>query len=267
MIGMNTTDFALLEFEGPDCATFLQGQLTCDINRATSGTAQLAACCDLKGRAVASFLVFKHAESHIGLYCPSDVLNTLHQHLGKYAVFSKVTLTPKPLASLIADAEPRDKASSRLPGKHHDIWLTPIDVNDAQAGAQFWNHWLLENGLCFVNQQLSGKLIPMMLDYEQLNGISFDKGCYLGQEVIARAHYRGQVKRHLYRAELNANTDITVGDTVTLSETQQACGVVTLCQRSDAQWQLLMVLQDKVVEQPLQIAGHPINLPSRISNP
>lgn len=264
MGSMNTTNLALLELEGPDCATFLQGQLTCDINQTTMGHAQLAACCDLKGRAVASFLVFKYSDAHVNLYCPADVLDNLHQHLHKYAVFSKVTLTAKPQASLRVDEQPNSDKAFKLTGREHALWLTPCE---GHGDAALWDTWLLQNGLCFVNQALSGRLIPMMLDYDRLNGINFEKGCYLGQEVIARAHYRGQVKRHLYRANLDCSNDIRIGSDITDAETGQALGLVALCglnesDRTDG----LVVIQDKALARPLQCAGNPITLHGRVHN-
>ncbi len=261
---MNTTTYSLIEIIGDDSETFLQGQLTVDMRAFASGECRLGAYCDHKGRAIASFFLLKPHDNHEGfwLVLPKDMVDIFCQSIGKYAVFSKVTITPsndkqvicqlKPDSdSVIPDSDP-GPSTFKLPGEpDRHLCITTTETDSQVADQQAWQWAQLQAGICLITEELSGKLIPLMLNYDQFNGISFDKGCYLGQEVLARMHFRGQLKRYLYPLKLQV--PVAIGDDVT-DEKQQVVGIVTATAiNPDGEPFALAVIRDAAIENPLLI--------------
>ncbi len=260
---MNNLAFSFITIHGADSDTFLQGQLTCDINKISPNHAQLAACCDLKGRVVASFFLIKMEHESIDYlaYLPADNIDNLLSHLNKYAVFSKVELKQDSSWQAQFDTKTPDASGHDclLPNSNNDYLKLSQSATPIADDETSWLNYLNRIGLCFVTATLSGKFLPMMLNYDQLGGIDFEKGCYLGQEVIARAHYRGKVKRRLHQLEIKqASKTIHIGDSIQNSQ-GETIGTVTLALAASASHYVLWaVIQDQALSQPLQIDGDEI---------
>ncbi|MDF1654305.1 MAG: hypothetical protein P1U34_04250 [Coxiellaceae bacterium] len=221
------------------------------------GECRLGACCDHKGRAVASFLLLKPQQANIDyiLVLPPNMVDIFLEHIQKYAVFSKVTIAP----CTDWQAQPRLECGStaadyfQLPGEPARwLQLLPANTNTTQTTSP--NDWAwaqLQAGLCFITAELSGKLIPLMLNFDKFGGVSFDKGCYLGQEVLARMHFRGQLKRHLQTLQLDTSSKATIGMDVT-DESQQPVGTVTaLANDSQGKPFALAVIRDAAISNKL----------------
>jgi folate-binding protein YgfZ len=163
----------ILRVRGPDAASFLQGQLTADITQLTPHTAALSAHCNREGRMVSLFHIFLHAENYY-LRMPDSLLPIALAALKKYAVFSKVSL------EIIAA---NDLPIPDLPYSHFPA-LYPAT---------------------------SGKFLPHEFQLQDTHAISFDKGCYTGQEIIARMHYRGKPKRSLYQVNMTVADQLAPG--------------------------------------------------------
>lgn len=249
---MYTSTLSIIHISGKDSQTFLQGQITADMKSINHSQAQLAACCDLKGRVVASFLIVVATDvDGYRLVLPSDNTDTLLSHLQKYAVFSKVKLNLDNTQQAVIATD--SHCSYTLPAS--DQYHLQIQAGDSMDSASHshWQDYCWSTGLCLINQATSGQFIPMMLGYDKLGGISFDKGCYLGQEVIARAHYRGQIKRHLYEITLVGGEPIEPGSCV-CNDQDQTVGLTVFSRINNGNQQILAVIQDIAIEGPLQIA-------------
>lgn len=228
------TDFAILGVKGPESHKFLQGQATCDTDQVTPSASRLGAHCNPKGRMISNFRAFNLSEQTLGLRLHRDVLPVLQQSLAKYIVFSKAELVDlseqyqvtglygedlfTQLDSLldIQLKETNQAATNahgsfiRLDDKRAECWLSPDQAQQLKntlgeillEGSQ--DDWLLSAiraGFGEVYPQTQSEWIPQMLNYQTdaINGVNFEKGCYTGQEIVARMQYLGKLKRHMYR--------------------------------------------------------------------
>ena len=233
------TDFAILGISGPDTYKFLQGQVTCDVSQISTDSSRLGAHCNPKGRMISNFLACGLSGDHIGLRLHKDVLPALQQSLGKYIVFSKAKLadhsndyhvvgilgenadnilTPYLGIALSATNQAITTTAGTficLAPNRIECWLTAdqLAALQQQLGEQLTpaqqNDWLMaaiRAGIGEVYPQTQGEWIPQMLNYQlaEVNGVSFSKGCYTGQEIVARMQYLGKLKRHMYRFQAPA---------------------------------------------------------------
>ncbi|MCC6209389.1 MAG: folate-binding protein YgfZ [Gammaproteobacteria bacterium] len=222
----------LIGVHGPDAAKFLQGQFTNDINLVDEGHSQLSGYCSPKGRLLALLRVFRRDDAYY-LQLPRTLLDATLARLKKYVLMSRVTLEdagesligigltgPRAeaiLGDLIApvpgepDAASRNGALTvlRLPGKRPRFALygpsgdmehawTILAAQAAPVGPDAWDRHDILAGIPDVHPATVDEFIPQTVNLELLGGISFKKGCYTGQEIIARLHYRGSVKRRMH---------------------------------------------------------------------
>ena len=230
----------ILRVSGDDAETFLQGQTTCDFHDVTAGQWRLGAHCNAKGRIQASFRALRQDGDFL-LLLPRGQGEPTRAALGKYALFSKVELKLdtdlQPLALLGPDAArlsetllgcaPEQDACltgtygpvlglrenaflALIPGDRTPELVTALDAAQVRlAGDNTW--WLAEMqaGIAQVPAEQSEQWIPQEINYDLVNGVSFRKGCYKGQEIVARIHYRGQTKVRVRLLEIeNANAAI-----------------------------------------------------------
>lgn len=174
------TTNSTLYCEGPDVEKFLQGQLTCDIKKLTD-IPVLAAHCNPKGRIISLFWIFRHLEG-IALQMPGDLLSIAKARLDKYRVFFKANLT---------EIE------------------TPANLPELCKLTQLEK---IQKGIPTVYASTSEKFLPHRINLTNFGGVSFHKGCYTGQEIIARMEHRGEIKHHLYQAKLSISAQ--PGDTL-----------------------------------------------------
>lgn len=242
------SQYSVLEVRGPEAEKFLQGQLTCSSAEVTSTLSAPGAHCTVKGRVVASFQLLRPASDLFWLRLRSDLLDITQRALGKYIVFSKaklasadtligIGLSGATIASLLREQIGELPARQHGTVSHGDGLLLQCDTagtryefwGPAAAVEQLWSHcaphsvavgeryWRLQqirSGTADISAATSEMFLPHMLNYHETGAINFKKGCYTGQEIIARTHYRGQVKRHLLRATVvgptpAAGSDIT----------------------------------------------------------
>ena len=215
----------IIRVSGADAETFLQGQTTCDFKEVAAGRWQLGAHCNAKGRIQASFRALP-LENDFLLLVPRGQGEPTRAALAKYALFSKVTLTLEshwlPLALLGPDAagwcsglfgaapaanDCLALEKGLIAGLRDNAWLLLLSPEQAAealsqlqasaiplAGDNAW--WLAEiqAGIAQIPEQLSEQWIPQEVNYDLVGGVNFKKGCYKGQEIVARIHYRGQTK-------------------------------------------------------------------------
>ncbi len=200
---------ALASFEsyilkGPDAARFLQGQCTADLESLPTGATRFAAHCNPKGRVISLFLVARLADDQFALRFPKDIADTAVAALQKYLVFSKATLSALNAQGFMC-FEPSlpQTATPPLFVHHygpalHEFWLPAEAANPPSADrGKLWHLALIERGIVTLQSQWIEKWLPQELNLDQYGAVSFKKGCYTGQEVIARLHYKGKLKKHL----------------------------------------------------------------------
>lgn len=220
---------AVLKASGNDAAKLLQGQMTCNVNDISENRSSLGAFCNPKGRAIATFLLVQRGGDFL-LVLPTELLPTVQGRLQKYILRSDVRITDGSeefcLIGLLGEEEPKEgfgplfatrqekvvsvKLSSEQSrslivaeaGHAADFWTDKVQrENFRPSGSEQWRFLDLVAGLPWLGAATSEEFVPQMLNLDKLGGISFNKGCYTGQEVVARTHYLGKVKRSLLLAE------------------------------------------------------------------
>lgn len=248
---------AVIECHGEDTREFLHNQLTSDINHLQDGHAQLAAWCSAKGRMLASFIVCRRGDRY-RLILSMDLMSFIQKRLQMYVLRSKVSVTnllestvllglSGPDARQILTSQgfqlPEEKLQFTA-NERGDVvsldegrYLLAVDVESAPAlwkqlsqmarpvGVPAWRWLDVRAALPWVTEATKEEFVPQMADFEKMGGVSFHKGCYPGQEIVARTQYLGKVKRHLYR--LNSPLPLAAGDLLFSPEhPEQATGQI-----------------------------------------
>ncbi len=239
--------YACLRVEGEDAAVFLQGQMTAEIATQTVGQCRVTALCNPKGRVIASMDIARFSDNIFALILANRLLEAVKTTLSRYIMRSKVNITPWPDQSLVClvhiEQAPAvgtcelDEAGSF---RCHPAWL-PASSPDwvlSNSAADFsppsgdsdddlsWAHAHVLFGIAPPKPATELQHIPQMLNLDALDGISMTKGCYTGQEIIARVHHRGSVKRRLRRFVVTTAAKIEPGDVVETSSGSNAGMVV-----------------------------------------
>ncbi|OTQ68924.1 tRNA-modifying protein YgfZ [Gilliamella apis] len=224
------SDWQLVKVSGIDNRTFLQGQVTADINHLNEYTALFAAHCDAKGRMWSNLILFQRG-ADIFYIVRKTVAEKQIAALKKFAVFSKVTVEPVTDLNLIGlennaieqsiIAELGDNSCiTRGDVTYIKIPLPEIRVikvsnEPLPTDLQSADHWLkldLEAGYAIIDEPNIESLLPQACNLQHYNAISFDKGCYCGQEMVARAQFRGANNRGLYLLVGKSKTLPIIGD-------------------------------------------------------
>ncbi len=251
---LRLTDWGLIRAQGPDAASFLHGQLTQDMNSLREGTARLAGFCSPKGRLLASFVVWRADADTLYLACSADLLAPTLKRLSMFVLRAKCKLSdasadlalhglagPSAAAWLgdNAPALPWATASTgagqliRLP----DVQDTPrwllAQPADAAApalpalSADSWAWLEVHSGIVRITAATLEQFVPQMVNLELVGGVNFQKGCYPGQEIVARSQYRGTLKRRSLVFDCTA--PLAVGQEVFhSSDPGQPAGLVAL---------------------------------------
>ncbi|NKB46844.1 MAG: hypothetical protein GKR77_03575 [Legionellales bacterium] len=239
------TQWEILQVSGPDAASFLQGQLSCDVNTATDQQTLLGCYCNLQGRMQAAFRLWRYQESFL-LMLPIGMATALQTALQPYARFSKVTLTPTPddlmlLATVGLSGIPLlEQANVQIISLPDDA-ARLLYVGPATCLSQLqtqWHHqysqlppttWQLRDiihGIANVFVTTQAQWLPHRVNYHLIGGINFTKGCFLGQEIIARLHYKSQLKHHSYRVRLHSAQSLPAGTPITQPKSGSPLGYV-----------------------------------------
>ena len=240
----------VIRVEGEEAAKFLQGQLTQDFSLLGMSEARLAAFCSAKGRMQASFVGFKRSPTDILLVCSRDILEPTLKRLSMFVMRAKAKLTDASsdyaLFGIAGDATESIAASAHSAWARVDIgtvslinlypadgvrrilWVAPA-AEPTPAGVTLsdadWAWGEVRSGIAMITTPIVEAFVPQMLNYESVGGVNFKKGCYPGQEVVARSQFRGTLKRRAYLA--HADVPMTVGDEIfQAADATQPCGTV-----------------------------------------
>ncbi|EXF46185.1 aminomethyltransferase [Pseudomonas sp. BAY1663] len=283
----------VLAVRGPDASKFLQGQLTCNLNYLDADHASLGSRCTPKGRMQSSFRILSDNDGYL-LAMASELLQPQQADLGKYAVFSKSRLTDESaawcrfgladgdgaLVSLGLDLpQAADRVvrangllAIRLPDGRAELWVPAAEAEEARLrlGAQLQEaplqRWLLDQVRAGIGQVFGSTrelFIPQMINLQALGGVSFKKGCYTGQEIVARMQYLGKLKRRLYHLAGDSGQDALPAPSVELFSPVHgsSVGEVVLAAPSADGMELLAVLQEDAVADGQIFLGSPDGLP------
>lgn len=281
--------YAVLEVAGADAERFLQGQTSAQLSLAQGAFAAPTAFCNAKGRMLANAQLLRADETRYWLLLDVELAEPLRVHLAKFAVFYKVELEIRDDLAFIGligrdapalvetrlDMTPPttwqqinrgERILLRHPGQYPRLLLclpqtAAIETWDILArharpvGNAVWQLHDIQAGLAWMTLAHQDSYLPQMINWEALGGISFKKGCYTGQEVVARAHFRGQVKKRLIRGQLDGNKIPEVGSPI-LDANGKAQGEV-FCSAPDAydQVEILTVLTTRDIAEPLEVDG------------
>ena len=282
---VDLSSYGLIRISGDDTRTYLQGQVTNDVNRVTANTAQPNGYCSPKGRMLGSFWLFER-DGDLFAQLPAEQLANTIKRLSMFVLRSKVTLSdasdalaragvagdcaPDLLAGLVGTLPeetwgtvtedgitvlrlPGDRPRFELIGPEQPmlaLW-SKLAGSAVQTGPEFWHLMDIRAGLPNVYAATSEAFVPQMANLQLIGGVSFTKGCYTGQEVVARMQYLGKLKRRMYRARIPTEADPAPGTELFSphSESGQGAGrVVDAAPSPDGGFEALVVLQIDVAE-------------------
>ena len=210
----------LIRARGTDAVKFLQGQLTNDVAGMDLSRARLAGFCTAKGRLQASFVVWKLADDELLLACAASVLPATLKRLSMFVMRAQCKLTDASAELNLLGAAGESAAARigdaltwgvrtvpggnlvRLPDvdgvPRALLAVAPGDAPAADLPADAWRLLDVRSGIPTIESATVEQFVPQMLNYELIGGVDFQKGCYPGQEIIARSHYRGTIKRRMF---------------------------------------------------------------------
>ncbi|WP_068377837.1 tRNA-modifying protein YgfZ [Paraglaciecola hydrolytica] len=240
------TDKGLIQLSGPEKEKYLQGQITADVNALTANKALLACHCDFKGKTWSVSYLFSWQQDLL-LLSHSSVLEKSLSELKKYGVFAKVTITNGSENWLISAGLGKAveaeiiRVFGLLPELNQEIVhndhglvmalhgnstryviLQPqtaankVSIDSTPAGEILWEIEDIKAGIADVRLATANEFVPQMMNLQQLDAISFSKGCYMGQEVVARTKYLGKNKRAAFRLHGEGSHQTQAGDSLEL---------------------------------------------------
>jgi tRNA-modifying protein YgfZ len=272
------TDQGLIRASGEDAASFLHNLLTNDIQHLAADGARNAGLCTAKGRMIASFLIWREGADYL-LQLSADILPGILKKLSMYVLRSKVKLTDLSaervligvVGGQVGPSAPMTTAAYeggtavRLDAQRCVLAVPADKVAAVQAGLGSpanladWHLAEIRAGIPRIVGGTQEAFVPQMVNFETaaVGGVSFQKGCYPGQEVVARTHYLGKVKRRMYRAKID--TDFPPGTDVFTPETgDQHCGAMVLTAPApDGGFECLLVVQSSGAEANAVHMGKP----------
>ena len=255
------TTYSIVRVSGADAETFLQGQLSCDVKEVTTEQSSLGTANTSKGRTYAMFRIAKLADDYL-IRLPSELAQDFVARLSKYIVFSKATIAidEQWLAlGFVGDTdkdleleEERDKIIINIPSStapRQEVWCTQdlaktiLEKQAKHTSTQAdWELIEVNEGIAEVFTETQENFVPQMLNLQHLNAISFKKGCYTGQEIIARMKYLGKLKKATFLLSVSPAIDIKPGATIFESESDKKRGTIVRSASSEANNTSLMLV-------------------------
>jgi len=274
----------ILSVIGRDACSFLQGYVTSDVDELTTTDWNAGAFCNLQGRMIANFRMLNHSGDLI-ISMDRSLVEPTHQFLKKYIVFSKADTSDvsddycvlgllgegcaaaiEEIFGSIPDAETSYQQVDghfilSIPGAsdRFEIWLrkesaeaviAALSARLIRATEAEWSLSEVQSGWAWLAQETTEQYIPQMLNLQAQEAISFNKGCYLGQEIVARMQYLGQLKRRMHRFSVNSANRPVAGDKINSSD-GASVGEIVVTEASDTGFEVLAVIRESDDDQAL----------------
>jgi folate-binding protein YgfZ len=259
--------FGVLRIAGADAVQFLQGQFTHDVRLLADGRTQVSACCTNQGRVIAVARL-RQTDEAIYALLPSDLLAKVASHLRRFLLRAKVellqaadlhvgavysgpaaradvhhtfdeaalTMSPVPLAGSTEVVTFQYAQGREVVAAPAAAWRAISGLSLSRPSAQAHEEWLaadIADGLPVVTAATSEQFIPQMLNLDLVDGVSFTKGCYTGQEIVARTHHLGRVKRRTMRYALPAGPVPAPLSSLLLADGTKAADVLVAAEIGD----------------------------------
>jgi tRNA-modifying protein YgfZ len=268
--------------QGEDAASFLQGQLTQDFALLGPAQARLAAYCTAKGRMLASFVGFARADGEFLLVTSRDILAPAQKRLSMFVLRAKAKLrdvsaefdlygiagsAAESLAPELREPWSRSQVDSATAiglypaqAQRRILWVGPAGQAAPQGpplSDALWSWGEVRSGIATITAPVVESFVPQMLNYESVGGVNFKKGCYPGQEVVARSQFRGTLKRRAYLA--HSQGELHAGDEIFhASDASQPCGTVAQAAAApDGGWDAIVSMQVALAQTGALSAGGP----------
>lgn len=286
-------DRGIVGLSGPDTDKLLQGQLTCDMTTIDPDHGGSGALCSIKGRVISNFAVCRHGDDRTLLITHRFMVQNTLSTLKKYGVFYKTLISDESdhyrvfglagaealaIVRQLTGVEPTATClhwqGCTFIQSDQQRWCLVVPAADAEelwlklaalarpAGLPLWQLFCIRDGQGEVYPSTGDEFIPQMLNLQHTGAVSFRKGCYTGQEIVARMQYLGKLKRRMYRLGITADTLPTPGAEIMIPGESQSCGqVVMAAAGDDHQVELLAVLTaEAAAAAALVIAGQPFDI-------
>ncbi len=283
------TQFGCLRVSGEDAQSFLQNLLSNDIRLVDATHAQLSSFNTAKGRMLALFLIWRDGEDFI-LQLPLSILESLRKKLSMYVLRAKVKIVDARLdllsiglsgsaateilrniygdlpSEIMTGVQTTTAHVLKISATRYQISGTPSQVSalwtalaahTEKVGSPCWDWLNIRDGIPAIVPQTQEQFVPQMVNLDALGGINFKKGCYPGQEIVARMHYLGKLKRRMFVAHLDTASAPLAGDELFSADMEgQASGMIANVTPSPAGgYDILAVIQTASVDlNPIQTA-------------
>lgn len=288
-------DLGLIAATGEDASDFLHNQLTNDVLGLSDDSARLAGYCSPKGRLLATMLIWKAADS-ILLMLPKNLLAATQKRLQMFVLRAKVKLEDaSDRLSVAGIGLPSGAAFQALPATDYQrgalsggtlirmpdaagfartLWIGPAQDAQALAAAlpsglrqappSLWRWTEIQAGLPQVLEATREQFVPQMVNFELVGGVNFRKGCYPGQEIVARSQYLGKLKRRMLLASVEAPEALPGTEVYSESDPGQPCGMIVNAERGpDERLACLVEIKMEAAEATIRLgspSGPPLQL-------
>jgi folate-binding protein YgfZ len=268
----------VLAVSGADAETFLQNQLTNDVLGLTPGAMHLGGYCSPKGRLLATLIIWK-SDQGIMLVMPRELLPGVQKRLQMFVLRSKVTLADVSEQTVLIGAAAPDMQEISFSdaggvnaiwpsaaGLQRVLWMGPVE-----SAMHLWNNlsqklsrvsasrwrWLdIRAGLPMVVEATREQFVPQMVNFDLVGGVNFRKGCYPGQEIVARSQYLGKLKRRMLLASTQAELVIAGMEIFSEADPGQPCGLVVNAEKNpEGSWDLLVEIKLDATQTPVHLGA------------
>ncbi|MDC0186038.1 hypothetical protein OAK03_04315 [Gammaproteobacteria bacterium] len=266
---------SILSFSGSDVKDFLQGQMTQDINSISNQSYKMTSILNPKGRMIVSGLI-KRSEDIFFLIISKDLSEDILNWLSRYILRSDVIITIEDFNIIGLDNVNHKKLINHQDDSQQ-LNISPVDVDkdryiliinnqvvtkDNSIQLINENDWILadiKSGLAIIDKNNSEKYIPQMINLDLLEGISFSKGCYTGQEVVARVQHRGKIKQRMFHIIIESNSNEIDARSEVMCEDKKV-GSIVISKKSNNYFHALAVINTINSDEDLSMNGYEVNL-------
>jgi len=274
----NLSNLGIIEVSGADADTFVNAQFTSDINEQDEHQIKPCAWCNPKGQVIATFLLLK-LKNRFLLITPLELTDRLIDRLQTYIFRSAVTIKSQTRQYKFAGIIGQKAIDSlqamtnlQLPGPYQAVnykdtfianmagqevtrvlLVDQIDDSEStierlqnmieQVDSKIWKYYDIRDGLPWILEKTTEQVLPQELNLDLIGGLSFDKGCYPGQEVVARVYFRQKLKNRMHLARLDTEAVLEPGSRIFCKEIQSSCGIIINSESDNnkAVWMLAVI--------------------------
>jgi folate-binding protein YgfZ len=245
------TALSVIEFSGPDTGQFLHNQLSADIQGISEGEATFACCCNPAGRVISLMLVTRQ-EDLILVVCSAELADPLVTWLSRYIIRAEVKICRRDELLVMAATDDVSEGTQIMVPTITGLNYCLLKKGETNPGLSpesehQWKQEEFAKGIVWLGNETSAKFLPQMLGFEKIQALSFKKGCFPGQEIIARTRYLGKLKRRPLLIPTKATPETTIGEKLSLINQGDSSSAVLVDQSvtSDGKRMLFVVARSE----------------------